>query len=164
MFSELLKKLLRGRSLPSFSADHILSDTTSTTRNQALKFIADSMQAAGYIMSADEFFNALVTREEHGTTGFKDHIATPHAKSKQVKHAGIWVVRFSHEIPWETMDSLPVKTVIALAIPAKSSEAVMMPLIAISRANMQASFREILNHGDRQSIDTAIRDSIGGKL
>jgi len=154
---------MRG-ALPSFSADHIICDSESRTKEQALQFIANEMQAAGYILSANDFYKDLLAREKHDTTGFKDQIATPHAKSKQVKHAGIWVVKFRHEIPWETMDSKPVKTAIALAIPAKSSSDVMMPLIAISRANMQEKFRKTLNEGDPENINIAIHNAIGVAL
>ncbi len=149
-------------SLPSFRPENVVGDTQSTTRDQALKFIADQMASAGYVKDAQAFHKDLIAREEHDSTGFKDQIATPHAKSKQVINAGIWVVQFSHDIPWETMDDSPVRAVVALAIPANSDESVMLPLIAISKANMKAEFRSILKEGDKSAVTTAIEGVIGG--
>ncbi|SHF10169.1 PTS sugar transporter subunit IIA [Vibrio gazogenes] len=163
MFSKWLNKS-SGKARPSFQVDHVIRDPDSTTRDQALRFIAQQMHQAGYVGDVDAFFSALVARETQDTTGFKDQIATPHAKSKQVKHAGIWVVHFANEIPWETMDERPVKTAVAFAIPAKGDETAMAPLIAISRANMKPTFREVLNHGDTVSIVAAIEDAIGGRI
>jgi mannitol/fructose-specific phosphotransferase system IIA component (Ntr-type) len=163
MFKQLLKKFTRG-SQPSFSTEHIVTDLNSTTREQALQFIADRVAQAGYVRNAEAFFQDLLDREARSTTGFKDHIATPHAKSSQVLHAGIWVVRFAHDIPWQTMDDRPVRVAVALVIPAKDNDAVMLPLVAISRANMKAEFRHILNTGNDEAIDQAIRQAIGGQL
>ncbi|SHO57511.1 PTS sugar transporter subunit IIA [Vibrio quintilis] len=162
MFSKWFKKS-SGEDRPSFQADHVITDPDSTTRDQALKFIAQQMHQAGYVGSADAFFSALAERETKDTTGFKDQIATPHAKSRQVKHAGIWVVHFANEIPWETMDERPVKTAVAFAIPLKGGEEAMAPLIAISRANMKQAFRDVLNHGDKETITAAIEDVTGGR-
>ncbi len=162
MFKGLMKKF-SGESLPSFDADHILEDTVSTTRDEALQFVATAMTKAGYVRSG-EFVTDLIARDDKSSTGFKEHIATPHAKSKQVLHAGIWVVRLTHDIAWETMDEKPVRTLVAFAIPTKGKEDVMLPLIAISRANMKEAFRNTLNNGDKASIAAAIKEAIGGTL
>ncbi|CAM3680750.1 Heat-responsive suppressor HrsA [Vibrio aerogenes CECT 7868] len=163
MLSKWFKKS-SGEVRPSFQADHVIRDPNSTSRDQALKFIAQQMYQAGYVGSADTLFSALVERETKDTTGFKNGIATPHAKSKQVKHAGIWVVHFDHDIVWETMDDSPVKTAVAFAIPVKGDETAMAPLIAISRANMKQEFRDVLNHGDKAAITEAIEGVTGGKI
>lgn len=163
MFDRWLKNFSR-KTLPSFTETHILRDSVSTTRDEALQFIAEQMMQAGYVHSAESFLQDLIARESKSTTGFKDQIATPHAKSREVLNAGIWVVQFTHDIPWETMDERPVRTAVALAIPAKSDEAGMLPLIAISRANMKAEFRATLLQPDHQAINAAIATAIGGTV
>lgn len=163
MFDRLLHSFGK-KDLPSFTDTHIVQDRQSRTRDEALLFIAKQMELAGYIRSAEGFSEDLQAREIKSSTGFKDQIATPHAKSKQVLNAGIWVVHFDHELAWDTMDGKPVKTAVALAIPAKSSESVMLPLIAISRANMKADFRQTLNEGSSASIFAAVSTAIGGTL
>ncbi|SJL83416.1 PTS sugar transporter subunit IIA [Vibrio palustris] len=164
MLSKLFKGLIGGESLPIFNSTHVLMDDSSKTRDEALQFIANELFNRNYISNPDKFLEDLIARESTDSTGFKDGIATPHAKSKQVKNASIWVVRFSNPIPWETMDNSDVQTVIALSIPNKGSENVMKSLIAISRANMKAEFRDILKNAESDTVATEIDRVLGGVI
>ncbi|QMV15441.1 PTS sugar transporter subunit IIA [Vibrio spartinae] len=158
MLSKLFKGLKGGESRPIFDATHVLIDESSKTRDEALQFIARELFNRNYITHQDKFLVDLIAREDTDSTGFKDGIATPHAKSKQVKSAGIWVVRFSNPIQWETMDNSDVQTVIALSIPNKGSEDVMKSLIAISKANMKAEFRDIVKNGENNTVVSEIEN------
>ncbi|CAG8999646.1 MAG: hypothetical protein CENE_01625 [Candidatus Celerinatantimonas neptuna] len=163
MFKNLFKKRSAGQ-LPLFSISHIVDDSLSQTRDQALKNIAQLVKQAGYVRSDERFCQDLLAREAMSSTGFKDGIATPHAKSPQVATAGIWVFRFNNPIDWDTMDNRPVKTAVALMIPDKGHNDDMLPLIAISKANMDPDFRKVLIEGHHESIDKAIRQAIGVDL
>ncbi|MFM2484708.1 PTS sugar transporter subunit IIA [Celerinatantimonas yamalensis] len=161
MFNRLFKSTPH-LSRPLFDISHIIYDNDSTDKRQALAFIARNVMQAGYVRSDTVFLNDLLAREAQSSTGFKDAIATPHAKSKQVLHAGIWVCQFSHHIAWETMDEKPVKVAVALLIPATNDQAAMLPLISISRANMRDDFRRILTSEQPNEIDQAILRAIEG--
>ncbi len=162
MLSKLFKGLKGGESLPIFNSTHVLVDDSSKTRDEALKFIAKELFNRNYVNNQEKFFADLIARESTDSTGFKDGIATPHAKSKQVKSAGIWVVRFLNPIQWETMDNSDVQAVIALSIPNKGSEDVMKSLIAISKANMKAEFRDIVKNAESDTVAGEIDRVLGG--
>jgi len=162
MLSKLFKKLKNGEELPIFDSTHVLTDNSSKTRDEALQFIAKELFNRNYVNHQDKFLSDLIARENTDSTGFKDEIATPHAKSKQVRNAGIWVVRFKNPIKWETMDNSDVKTVIALSIPNQGSDDVMKSLIAISKANMKAEFRDIVKNGANEAVTREIERVIGG--
>lgn len=164
MLNRLFNVFGRGEELPTFDVTHVLNDKDSKTRDEALQFIAQAMFKHGYVNDANKFLSDLISRETKDSTGFKDAIATPHAKSKHAKYASIWVVRFNHPIEWETMDEVPVKAIVALSIPAKSAESAMMPLIAISKANMKEEFRQVLKTGEESVVAKEIERVIGEVL
>lgn len=164
MLSKLFSAFGGGEKLPTFNATHVVTDPSSKTRDEALQFAARQMFNSGYVSDQHKFYTDLLARENKDSTGFKDHIATPHAKSKQVKNAGIWVIRLTHPVAWETLDDSPVTTIVALSIPNKGDEQVMKPLIAISKANMKAEFRDVLKHGDVDAVAAEVERIIGEGL
>ncbi|WP_434355014.1 PTS sugar transporter subunit IIA [Parasalinivibrio latis] len=145
-----------------FSVDHILHDTCSTTKEQAFSFIAQHAEKLGYVTSAELYEAGLRAREQESSTGFTGGVAIPHSKNPAVSHAGIFLVRFSHPIEWETMDDEPVETAVAMSIPADGDEENIRLLTRLSRAIMRAPFREVLRSGDAGQIQQEISEVIAG--
>lgn len=55
-------------------------------------------------------------REAEGSTGFENHIAIPHGKSRAVKQTTLAIGRTAQDIPWETLDGSKVRCIILFAV------------------------------------------------
>ena len=59
------------------------------TKADAIYTLGDLMDKGGNLSDKAEYLEAVFAREESGSTGLGDGIATPHAKSAGVKEAGL---------------------------------------------------------------------------
>ncbi|PSU33884.1 fructose-specific PTS transporter subunit EIIC [Photobacterium lutimaris] len=143
-----------------FKPEHVLLDTTSKSKAEAIAFIAKEAHKLGYVSSEKQYAKGLKARENQSSTGFKDGMAIPHCKTKAAKNAGVFVVRFSHPIEWETMDDEPVRTAVALSIPAEGDEKSVEILTKLTRCMMNDQFRETLNQKDSKEVDLTISAAI----
>lgn len=55
------------------------------SKTEAIEILADLMEKSGNLNNKEEYLKAVIAREESGSTGLGDGIATPHAKSAAVK-------------------------------------------------------------------------------
>jgi PTS system mannose-specific IIC component len=143
-----------------FKPQHVLMDTTSTSKEEAIAFIAKEAHKLGYVSSEKEYAKGLKAREEQSSTGFKDGMAIPHCKTSVAKNAGVFVVRFSNPIDWETMDDQPVTTAVALSIPAEGDTKSVEILTKLTRSMMDDEFRETLSQKDSKEVDLTIAAAI----
>lgn len=129
-----------------FNQQHILFDKTATTQKEAFQVISDFAYKQGFVNNVQHYFDGLNKREAEATTGFKDQIAIPHSKDVSVLKPGMFLVKFSHEIPWQALDSKPVKVAFALTIPEEGATEHLKLLSLIARKLIDYKFREgILN-------------------
>ena len=68
--------------------ESILLNATPTDKANAIYTLGDLMDKSGNLSDKAEYLKAVFAREEAGSTGLGDGIATPHAKSNGVKEAG----------------------------------------------------------------------------
>ncbi|MEF2509373.1 PTS fructose transporter subunit IIB [Vibrio mimicus] len=148
-------------SKPVFRPQHVLFDDESTTKEQAFAFIAKHAMALGYVSDAKAYESGLSAREQSSSTGFTDGIAIPHCKNSASTHTGLFVVRFSHPIEWETMDEQPVKTAVALCIPTDGNEESGCILTKLSlQIMMHQSFRDTLSQAASLEVEDVIATAI----
>ena len=55
----------------------------------------------------EQYLKDVLAREDSGTTGLGDGIATPHAKSSGVKEAGLAAITVPAGTDFDSMDGLP---------------------------------------------------------
>lgn len=127
-----------------FKKDQIIFDEISETQDEVFQVIAKEAEEHGFVKDQSTFFKALKKREETSTTGFKDYIAIPHAKDATVKEPGIFLIKLKNEIPWNSLDSKPVKVAIALTIPEEGAKEHLKILSLIARELIDDDFRESL--------------------
>ena len=65
---------------------------------------------------------AVLLREEEGTTGFGQGIAIPHGKSADVLEPTLLVGRLASPVDWQAMDDAPVDTLFLILVPETVSE------------------------------------------
>lgn len=143
-----------------FNQEHILFDETSTTQEEAFKSLAKFAYDAGFVSDEESYFNGLKEREQEATTGFKDHIAIPHCKSSVNKKPGLFLLKFAHDIPWNSLDKKPVKVAFGLTIPEEGATEHLKLLSLIARKLIDQEFRDGVLKQDTPELLAEIIDQI----
>lgn len=94
----------------------ICVDMVADSKDEAITFLSEKLNNAGYIDDVETFKKDIYYRESLGTTGIGDYIAIPHGKSDSVEKIGIAIGKLKHEIEWETLDDKGVKIVFLFAV------------------------------------------------
>lgn len=124
-----------------FSNENVFIDTTSTTQDEAFKFIAQKAFELGYASDKEAFYKGLLKRESEVTTGLKDGIAIPHSNDSSALKPGLIVVKFTHDIEWSSLDGSQVNTAFALVVPENGADNHLKMLSAIATELMDDTYR-----------------------
>ncbi len=131
----------------------IEADMKSTTKTDAIKELVDLLKKAGTIVAEDSVANAVLEREELGTTGIGEGIAVPHGKSDAVDELVAALGRSGKGIDFESIDGQPVHLLFLLVAPTTSAGPHLMALARISRLLKNRDFRQgLLNAADKSEI------------
>lgn len=98
-------------------ASHVFLHNSATTAEEALQFVANAAKDLDLTDDAQGVLDALLARENEGSTGMSEGFAIPHAKSAAVKTPSVIVLKSDAGIAWDTMDDKAVKVAIALLVP-----------------------------------------------
>lgn len=97
----------------------ILPALAATTRDDAIRELVDSLQAAGQLQASDtaDIVRAVLRREALGTTGIGHTIAIPHSRHAGVSQL-IGTVAISRTgVPFDSIDGEPVNVLVLLVSP-----------------------------------------------
>ena len=89
-------------------------------------------------------FQALLAREQRGSTGFGHGVALPHARLAGLSRVTGVFVRLMPPIDFDAPDGRPVELVFCLLSPAQDDAMHLAALAAISRRFGRASLRRVL--------------------
>jgi PTS system fructose-specific IIC component len=98
-------------------AQSIQLDAKPTDKPSAIRLLADLMEQGGNLANKDEYLTAVFTREESGSTGLGEGIATPHAKSTGVAKAGLAAMTVPEGIDFDSLDGKPARIFFMIAAP-----------------------------------------------
>jgi mannitol/fructose-specific phosphotransferase system IIA component (Ntr-type) len=100
-------------------SDAIVPQVAATDRDAALRELATSLAAAGALPAdaIDEIVEALIKREQNGSTGFGKGVAVPHVKHPKVKRMAGTIGRSASGIDFAALDHQPVFTIFLLLSP-----------------------------------------------
>ena len=116
------------------SEENILLNQQATTREEALRMIADAAARLGIADDADAVYDAFLAREQIDKTGMVDGFAVPHCKTDAVKSAAVVIFKNEQPLEWPSLDDKPIDIAMALLIP--DSEAGTTHLRLLSKAAM----------------------------
>ena len=85
----------------------VLLNADPVTKADAIYTLGELMEKGGNLIDKAEYLAAVFAREESGSTGLGDGIATPHAKSAGVKEAGLAAMVVPHGVDFEALDGQP---------------------------------------------------------
>ena len=102
---------------------NIQVDVAVTSRNDALKYLADFAVKNKLANDSDAVYDSYLKREKEGSTGMTDGFAIPHAQSAAIARSSMIVLKLKEPIDWQSLDGKKIDTVISFLIPETDSNA-----------------------------------------
>lgn len=97
--------------------DAIELNTEASSKQDAIDKLVALHQKAGNLSNEAEYKEAILLREQQGTTAIGEGIAVPHAKSDSVKNAGLSVVTLPNGVDYGAPDGKPSDILFMIAAP-----------------------------------------------
>jgi PTS system nitrogen regulatory IIA component len=116
---------------------------SAPNKRQVLAVIAD-IAARNFGLDADEVVEALLEREQAGSTGVGHGVAVPHARIEGLSRMRGIFLRLEHPIAFGAVDDQPVDLIFALLSPAQGGAEHLRSLARVSRVLRQGDLREQL--------------------
>lgn len=111
---------------------------------EAINILADLMEKGGNLNNKEEYVKAVIAREESGSTGLGDGIATPHAKSSAVREAGLSAMVVPQGMDFAALDGNPSRLFFMIAAPDSASDLHVQLLSKLATMVMDPDFKEAL--------------------
>lgn len=130
----------------------IIPDLEATDRNGVIRELVQSLVARGLIDAAraDGIAQAVIYRENQGSTGFGKGVAVPHVKHEAVSRTMATVGRSSHGVDFAALDRAPVYIVVLLLSPKDDPDGHLAAMEKIFRHLREDNFRRFLRQADTQ--------------
>jgi len=123
----------------------IVQRASATSKRKALSAIAETV-ARNLDLDADDVLEALLAREEGGSTGVGYGVAVPHAHIEGLDRMRGVFVRLEHPVDFDAVDGQPVDLMFALLAPKGAGAEHLRALARVSRLLRKAELREQLRH------------------
>nr|NNM90908.1 PTS sugar transporter subunit IIA [Bacilli bacterium] len=115
-------------------------DIQVRTQREAVEALVALAAAEQRIADQQLVVQAVLLREEEGTTGFGQGIAIPHGKSASVLEPTLLVGRLGKPVDWQAMDDAPVDTLFLILVPETSHQEHLQLLAKLARKLMHEEF------------------------
>jgi PTS system nitrogen regulatory IIA component len=121
----------------------VLLNLRATDKPQALAVLAQQLAGRTEI-GADEIVQAILQREELGSTGMGDGVAVPHARMQAVRQPIGAFARFAKPVEFGSVDEQPVDLVFMLLLPTAPQGHQLNALAYVARRLRDPEIREAL--------------------
>ena len=122
----------------------ILLNASPTNKADAIYTLGDLMDKGGNLSDKAEYLEAVFAREESGSTGLGDGIATPHAKSNGVKEAGLAAMVVPNGVDFEALDGQPSRLFFMIAAPEGAADTHVEVLSKLATMVIDPDFKNAL--------------------
>ena len=122
----------------------ILLNASPTNKADAIYTLGDLMDKCGNLSDKAEYLEAVFAREESGSTGLGDGIATPHAKSAGVKEAGLAAMVVPNGVDFEALDGQPSRLFFMIAAPEGAADTHVEVLSKLATMVIDPDFKNAL--------------------
>ncbi|MCY8498874.1 PTS fructose transporter subunit IIABC [Bacillus atrophaeus] len=127
------------------SIDLIEPTLSGETRDDIIDEMIQKLSRTGMLHSESGFKQAIMNREQEGTTAIGMNIAIPHGKSDAVKKPSVSFGIKRSGIDWNSLDGSEAKLIFMIAVPKDSGGNQHLKLLQmLSRKLMDDSYRERL--------------------
>ena len=121
-----------------------LGISAPASKEEAIRLLADFMEKGGNLSDKEQYVKDVLIREESGTTGLGDGIATPHAKSDGVKAPGLAAMTVPDGMDFAAMDGNPSRLFFMIAAPNGANDEHLAILSKLATMIMDPDFKEAL--------------------
>jgi PTS system nitrogen regulatory IIA component len=118
---------------------------SARTKRQALSLVAETA-ARRLGLDAGDVLEALLAREQAGSTGVGSGVAVPHAKLDGIDRMHGVFVRLEAPVDYDSVDGQPVDLLFALFAPPDAGADHLRALARVARLLRQRELREQLRH------------------
>ena len=122
----------------------ILLNAAPTDKADAIYTLGDLMDKGGNLSDKAEYLKAVFAREESGSTGLGDSIATPHAKSAGVKEAGLAAMVVPNGVDFDALDGQPSRLFFMIAAPEGAADTHVEVLSKLATMVIDPDFKNAL--------------------
>lgn len=122
----------------------ILLNAAPVTKADAIYTLGDLMDKSGNLSDKAEYLQAVFAREESGSTGLGDGIATPHAKSTGVKEASLAAMVVPNGVDFEALDGQPSRLFFMIAAPEGAADTHVEVLSKLATMVIDSDFKNAL--------------------
>ena len=126
--------------------DSICLNGKASGKMDVIDQMASLMEKGGHLSDVKAYKQAVLKREEEGTTGIGEGVAIPHAKTNAVLNPGLAAMTFSEGVEFESLDDQPVRLVFMIGAPDTKDNVHLEVLSRLSMLLMDQRFREHLLH------------------
>lgn len=124
--------------------DSILLNAAPANKADAINTLGDLMDKSGNLSNKDEYLKAVFAREESGSTGLGEGIATPHAKSIGVREAGLAAMVVPNGVDFDALDGQPSRLFFMIAAPEGAADTHVEVLSQLATMIIDPDFKEAL--------------------
>lgn len=115
----------------------------AANKRQALAFAAE-LGARAFGIDAALILDALIEREQEGSTGLGHGVAVPHARLPGLSRLRAVFVQLESPVDFDAVDDQPVDLMFALFAPPEAGSEHLLALARVSRLLRKAHLRERL--------------------
>lgn len=126
--------------------DSICLNGKASGKMDVINQMASLMEKGGHLSDVKAYKQAVLKREEEGTTGIGEGVAIPHAKTNAVLNPGLAAMTFAEGVEFESLDGQPVRLVFMIGAPDTKDNVHLEVLSRLSMLLMDQRFREHLLH------------------
>ncbi|MFG3445000.1 fructose-specific PTS transporter subunit EIIC [Bacillus velezensis] len=127
------------------STDLIEPHLSGETRDDIIDEMIEKLSRKGMLLSDSGFKQAILSREQQGTTAIGMNIAIPHGKSEAVRTPGVAFGIRRSGVDWNSLDGSDAKLIFMIAVPKESGGNQHLKILQmLSRKLMDDSYRERL--------------------
>lgn len=144
------------------NTDAIIPELEATDRNGVIRELVNSLAEHGAIEAAraDGIAQAVIYRENQGSTGFGKGVAVPHVKHDAASVTVATIGRSSRGVDFAALDRAPVYTVVLLISPKSDPDSHLAAMEKIFRHLREDQFRRFLRQSDtREKIAELIEEA-----
>ncbi len=125
----------------------ILPVASATSRKQVLKMLSEAL-GSKLNLDSRTILDAVIERENLGSTGVGEGVAIPHARNVELKAPIGAFVRLENSVDFDAIDGQPCDLIFMLLAPTSSGADHLRALAQVSRAFRNSSLRKTLRSAE----------------
>jgi len=134
-------------------SDGIVLDVQNSEKIAVIKELAQILINKNIVSNPDEFFSAILRRENLESTGIGQGVAIPHARSSAIKNISIVFGRSKSGVDFSSLDGQPSHLIFLIAAPEDKKTEYIMTLARLSKLLRKNDARnKLLNVQSSQEV------------